>query len=108
MSASPGGARRWRVPSEALFAWAHWESGHVLYHRPSGQTHFLNDGTALLLQRCLLEPRDAEDAARTLAALQNARPDPQFLGHVADLLLHLEHLGLIEAVQDAGSRTEAA
>jgi len=54
-------------------------SGHVLYHRPSGQTHFLNEGGALLLRECLLEPRDAVQAARALADLQGAEPDPQFL-----------------------------
>lgn len=91
-------ARRWRVPAGEPFAWAHAPSGHVLYHRPSGQTHFLNDGTTLLIDRCLLEPQDAEGAALALAALQNAEPDPRFLRHVAELLTHLEELGLVESV----------
>lgn len=90
--------RRWRVPPGSPFAWAHAESGHVLYHRPSGRTHFVNDGTALLLGRCLLEPHDAQGAAYALADLQDAEPDPAFLERVADLLVHLEHLGLVDPV----------
>ena len=81
------------------FVWAQYESGHVVYHRPSGHTHFLNEGCALLLRECLLEPRDAVEAALALAALQGAEPDPQFLRHVSELLSHLERVGLIEPVQ---------
>ncbi|MDT3678916.1 MAG: HPr-rel-A system PqqD family peptide chaperone [Burkholderiaceae bacterium] len=98
MSPLAGGATRWRVPSDAPFAWAHSDSGHVLYHRPSGQTHFLNDGAALLLRECLLDPRDALEAAHALANLQGASPDPQFLRHVEELLSHLERVGLVEPV----------
>lgn len=98
MSQSAGGTPRWRVPYGAPFAWAHFGSGHVLYHRLSGQTHFLNDGGALLLRECLLESRDALEAARRLADLQGAEPDPDFLRHVAELLSHLERVGLIESV----------
>ena len=98
MSRSGGGTPRWRIPCGAPFVWAHSGSGHVLYHRPSGQTHFLNDGGALLLRECLLEPRDAVEAALRLADLQGAEPDPDFLRHVAELLSHLERVGLIESV----------
>jgi len=99
MSPPAGGPPRWRVPPGAPFAWAHSDSGHVLYHRPSGQTHFLNEGGALLLHECLLEPRDAHQAAQALAELQGAEPDPQFLRHVEDLLEHLEAVGLVESVR---------
>lgn len=94
----PTAPRRWRVASDSPFAWAHSDSGHVLYHRPSGQTHFLNDGAMLLLSRCLLEPREATAAALELARLQNAEPDARFLEHVSGLLRHFENLGLIESV----------
>ncbi len=95
---SSAAARRWRVAEGAPFAWAHARSGHVLYHRASGQTHFLNEGTVLLLRDCLREPRDAREAAHSLARLQDAEPDPRFFDHVARLLVHLEDLGLVESV----------
>jgi PqqD family protein of HPr-rel-A system len=98
MTSPAGGTTRWWVRSVAPFAWAHSDSGHVLYHRHSGQTHFLNEGCALLLRECLPEPRDAAEAALALAKLQGAEPDPQFLRHVAELLQHLERVGLIESV----------
>jgi len=89
--------RRWRARSRDHYAWAHMPSGHVLYHRPSGQTHFLNTGAWLLLDRCLEEARDATGVALALAALQNAVPDPRFVEHVTELLRHLERLGLVES-----------
>ncbi len=98
MSAPAGGSPRWRVSSDTPFAWARFASGHVLYHRPSGQTHFLNEGGALLLRECLAEPRTAVEAARALADLQGAEPDTQFLRHIAQLLSHLERIGLVEPV----------
>lgn len=98
MTQRAGAPRRWRVAPGSPFAWAHAQSGHVLYHRPSGQTHFLNETAALLLGRCLLEPRNADEAAASLARLQGAEPDPQLPGHVAELLLHFEALGLVETV----------
>ncbi len=98
MNPPAGGTPRWQVSSRTNFVWAHFESGHALYHRPSGQTHFLNEGGALLLRDCLLEPRNAVEAALALADLQEAEPDPQFLQHVAELLSHLERVGLIESV----------
>ncbi|HEY0877897.1 MAG TPA: hypothetical protein VGE10_05545 [Zeimonas sp.] len=92
--------RRWRIRSSDHFAWAHAPSGHVLYHRPSGRTHFLNTGAWLLLGGCLDEARDARGAALALSTRQNTSPDPRFIAHVADLLRHLERLGLVESLPE--------
>lgn len=66
----------------AQFAWAHWSDGHVLYHRPSGKTHFLNEAGAALLRELLANPAETFDA------------DPALQG----LLLRFETLGLVERV----------
>jgi PqqD family protein of HPr-rel-A system len=91
-----GAEARWRAgPAEGL-VWADLGSAYVVYHRPSGRTHFLNSATADLLQHVLVEPRSARAAAEELAAREGADGDAAFFAAVADSLLHLEHLGLVE------------
>jgi len=76
--------------------WADWGEDCVLYHRRSGQTHFLNRSSATLLQRVLREPVDAEAASR---ALDEAKASPEVLDHLIGVLLRFEELGLVERVR---------
>ena len=71
---------RWRAAPATEFAWADWPDGHVLYHRPSGKTHFLNDAGATQLRELLAAPGEAFEADESLR----------------DLLLRFEALGLVE------------
>lgn len=71
---------------------------HVVYHHPSGKTHLLNAGSALLIQEVLREARTSEQAADELARLQGALSDPRFREHVTGLLSRLAELGLVEWV----------
>lgn len=78
--------------------WADWDDLSVLYHRPSGKTHFINASTAFLLE-CLAEaPAGVESAAMALAAAQSRVADDELRSEVSDTLLRLEELGLIERV----------
>lgn len=70
----------------------------MVYHRPSGKTHFLNAGTFLLLREVLRESLDAAEAAKGLALLQGAHADERFCEHVASLLERLDELGLVRRV----------
>ena len=74
---------RWRAPPAAEFAWADWRDGHVLHHRPSGKTHFLNEAGAALLREMLANPA------------QDFEAEPALQG----LLLRFETLGLVERVR---------
>jgi PqqD family protein of HPr-rel-A system len=69
---------------------------HVVYHHPSGKTHLLNAGSALLIQAVLRDPRTSEQAADELARLQDALSDPRFREHVSGLLARFAELGLVE------------
>jgi hypothetical protein len=73
-------ALRWKAAPAAQFAWADWSDGHVLYHRPSGKTHFLNEAGASLLRELLAAPSEAFEADESLRGL----------------LLRFEALGLVE------------
>lgn len=87
---------RWCAAGQDDFVWAPFEPDPVLYHRPSGQTHFLNAAGALLLQRILREPKDIETATRELLAAEPSQIDEQELReHVAQLMWRFEELGLI-------------
>ena len=95
-----GAQARWRAgPAESL-VWAEVGATYVVYHRPSGRTHFLNSATADLLGHVLIEPRSARAAAEELAAREGAVGDAAFFAAVAESLSHLEHLGLVERCDD--------
>ena len=89
---------RWRaVPGNELL-WARFEDAVVLFHAPSGQTHLVNDATAVLLCEVLAHPQALDEAASKLAAAQDSEADEQFLGEVGRLIHRLETLGLVERV----------
>ncbi len=78
--------------------WAELGVDVVVYHRPSGKTHFLNAVTASLLKDVLLQPKNSVEAAEDLADRQAAAVGGDFLAAVRASLEHLEHLGLVERV----------
>lgn len=91
-------APRWRVVDPDCFAWADWPDQHVLYHRPSGMTHFLNASSALLLREVLVEPQGAPEAAEVLASILGAECTGELIESVATSLFRFEELGLVERV----------
>lgn len=96
MSDTAPGETGWRARSASELVWSQFGEVYVVYHRPSGRTHFLNFATADLLAHVLAKPRSAQHAADELAARQGATGGPDFCAAVAASLRHLEHLGLIE------------
>ncbi|NLD69005.1 MAG: HPr-rel-A system PqqD family peptide chaperone [Limnobacter sp.] len=91
---------RWRSAPDDEFLWAEWDREFVVFHRPSGQTHFVNAASAALLREILLEPMDALDASRALAAQSPdaTDPDADFARYVFGLLVRFEELGLVVRV----------
>jgi PqqD family protein of HPr-rel-A system len=97
MSASPRAVPdKWSAGPAANLAWAEFDDAFIVYHRPSGKTHFLNSATMQLLTRVLTSPHTASTAAERLAADQDAVGDEAFFAAVAESLRYLEHLGLVE------------
>jgi len=76
--------------------WADWDELSVIYHRPSGKTHFINATTAFLLEQGLDQPATVESAARAVAQARDVPVDDELLADIDDTLLRLEELGLIE------------
>jgi PqqD family protein of HPr-rel-A system len=89
---------RWQAVPAADLSWAAYDDNFVLFHRPSGQTHFINAVTAVLLCDVLSEPRSARAAAQALVEAQHATDDPDYEPHVLGLILRLEELGLVRRI----------
>jgi PqqD family protein of HPr-rel-A system len=76
--------------------WVEADGEFVLFHRPSGKTHFVNHATFLLLDQVLREPKDLTKTASHLAQAQGAAATGDFQQQLAELLQRLEELGLVE------------
>lgn|GEM_PF-1373343 len=90
-------ARSWLAASSQDLLWFETKGSFVLFHRPSGKTHFVNGQMAELLRTVLAVPRSAAEAARCLLA-QQGLPDDEALGlesYVEQLILQLDELGLV-------------
>jgi PqqD family protein of HPr-rel-A system len=94
------GAREteWCARRAEDLVWAEFGEDYVVYHRPSGKTHFLNSASVALLREVLASPRNASSAAEELAARESAPVDAEFVAAVLESLAHLEHLGLVDRV----------
>ena len=91
-------SQKWRSRSPDEIVWAQFDDEFVAYHRPSGQTHFLNAASHLLICDMLREPRDFVGIAGEFAS-------DDIDGHLRDyrealqaMLDRLEMLGLVERV----------
>ncbi len=66
-SISESDSTRWQAAPALEFDWAEWDGEYVLFHRPSGKTHFVNAATAQLLKAILTVPRTVDEAIAVLA-----------------------------------------
>jgi PqqD family protein of HPr-rel-A system len=100
MTDGPARESRWRAGRVEQLVWAELGDDFVVYHRPSGKTHFLNSASAVLLREVLTRPKHASAAADELAAREGAVAESDFVAAVTASLEHLGHLGLIERADD--------
>ena len=89
-------APRWRSAPQSEFVWSGWGDEYVVYHRPSGKTHYLNAASEQLLNRILLEPKAAEAVATEFAGVDAREDGDRLAADMSDMLKHFETLGLVE------------
>ena len=91
-------ATRWRRYDTSSYALRDVGDGFVVYHRPSGKTHLLNEASHRLLTQLLIEPKDLAAIAAAFDPGGDGPTREEYLASVAEMLRRLERYGLIERV----------
>jgi len=86
----------WRILEEGALHWEKWGEQYALYDALSGETHLLPEFSARLLQLLTITPLGVDGLAKSLCEDSDEVCDPEFIGHVAQLLVQLQAAGLTE------------
>jgi len=87
---------RWRACPPDDLVWVSLDEDFVVYHRPSGKTHFLNAASHYLISELLHEPRTLVEVCEAFSAATPVAASPQMArDELCQLLEHLDRLGLI-------------
>jgi PqqD family protein of HPr-rel-A system len=89
---------KWRSRSPDEIVWAQFDDEFVAYHRSSGQTHFLNKASHLLICDILHEARDFKEIADEFAEDDIDGHPKGYYEEMKAMLDRLEMLGLVERV----------
>lgn len=97
---------RWQCRCPDDLVWADFDDHFVVFHRPSGQTHFLNESAAVLLIDVLALPTTLEEAATALSSdldesARPGEPSRELRERVLRMLVRFEELGLVQRTGDA-------
>ena len=88
----------WRLNPACRLHWRHWQEGHLVFNAASGQTHYLNDAAAAVLELSSDSPVDAFTIGRFFQEQPVREIDEELLNYSHTILLDLESLGLLESV----------
>ena len=76
--------------------WASYDDQYVVYHRPSGKTHFLNAAGYRLLTEILTSACQTATIAAQLAGSDAGKSGPLNAAEVHEMLVRFEYLGLVD------------
>jgi PqqD family protein of HPr-rel-A system len=76
--------------------WAVYGDDYVVFHRPSGKTHFLNAAGHRLLTEILDRPDHTPSIAARLASAGGGEPGTLDEEDVHAMLVRFEYLGLVD------------
>lgn len=108
MTRVDGSPSQWRTAPREEFLWAEFKGEYVLFHRRSGQTHFLNAASATLLQQILIDATDLDAACRSFTTMpargMNDMMDgdeatPELRQYLRAILDRFEELGLVRRIE---------
>jgi PqqD family protein of HPr-rel-A system len=88
----------WRAAPPEDLVWNTWDDEFVVFHRPSGRTHFLNAASAEIITRHLSRPASTVDIADAYPSPDETINAEHHLEDILSLLERFEHLGLIKRV----------
>ena len=87
---------KWRSCPADECIWVPLDGEFVVFHRPSGKTHFLNAASELLLNDILAEPQDIDSILETFGATVAEQDASAYSERMTDMLRRLEDLGLVQ------------
>ena len=85
----------WRS-NAADCAWASYGENYVVFHRPSGKTHFLNEAGYRLLTEILDRPDGTAAIAARLTNAASGEAEALDEQEVHAMLVRFEYLGLVD------------
>ncbi|NIP86632.1 MAG: HPr-rel-A system PqqD family peptide chaperone [Planctomycetales bacterium] len=88
---------KWQVPAGVTLTWKQWNDDFLVFNPHTGDTHLLDFVAAAGVQCFEQEALDEEALRDRLASRLEVEPDPELSTYAAQLITHLDHLGLIEA-----------
>ena len=77
--------------------WVSFDDDFVVYHRPSGKTHFLNEASKVLLTELLDDARDLPSILDAFATADSEDHSEEYVRQMKGMLGRLEDLGLIQS-----------
>jgi PqqD family protein of HPr-rel-A system len=88
----------WRITQGCELSWRSWNDEYVVYNSGSGDTHLLDLLSAEILRKIEEAPASARELENWIAGKAAADSPPEISGYVANVLLQLHSLALIEIV----------
>ena len=85
----------WRSNADDCI-WAIFDDACVVFHRPSGKTHFLNAAGHRLLTEILDQPERTVAIAHKLAISGSGETGAEDMEEVHTMLVRFEYLGLVD------------
>ena len=77
--------------------WVSFGEDFVVFHRPSGKTHFLNEASKFLLTELLLDARDFPSILEAFASDDSEDHSEEYVRQMKSMLARLEDLGLVRS-----------
>lgn len=90
----------WQLHGGAPLMWVECGGDYIVFHRDSGETHYLNDFSALVLRCMEGGPITASDLCNRLIELLGD-DNPGLVTQLDSLLTRFDQLGLVEPFEHA-------
>ena len=86
----------WRLPPDSEFNWTQCGDEHIVFHPASGETHYLNDLSALTLRFLEAEPATIADLSSRITDFLGTDTSKDMEQQLDCLLARFDQLGVAE------------
>jgi len=86
---------KWKAKDAGSLLWERWGDEYVVFHIPSGKTHFLNAAGALVLEILGRQDSDVAHLAAEIGRRASTAVDDTLMAQIQQSLVRYEQLGLV-------------